>query len=240
MEVNCPQCGAPAPALTETRFYRCTYCASSFTIQGGTGLLQYSFSHERDDRLAWSLLGLFLEGSRVKASVKEISADFTFFPYWSVVMEDGEKRLIPAMGHEFDEIKRVSLPGGDLQFLPEGCDYPSPTISLQEAVRALPSGKVSTGRSLVYIPLYFLVYECEGTIFHSVISPIEQKTYAFATPAGQEDTISVKHILMMGFFTACILAEGFLLKNYLWRVGAVALTFGFFYSVYYTLLKKEL
>jgi len=240
MEVNCPQCGAPAPALTETRFYRCSYCASSFTIQGGTGLLQYCFSHVRDDRLAWSLLAQFLEESRVKASIKEISADFTFFPFWSVSMESAEKRLIPAMGHEFDEIKRVSLPGGDLQFLPEGSDFTPPAIPLQEAVRGLPPDKVSTGRSLVYIPLYFLVYESEGASFHAVVSPIEQKAYALTTPAGEDDALSVKHLLMMGFFAAFLLAEGFLVKNYLWRAGAIVLTFGIFYSVYYPLLKKEL
>jgi hypothetical protein len=190
--------------------------------------------------LAWSLLAQFLERSRVKASIKEISADFAFFPFWSVVMEDEEKRLIPAMGHEFDEIKRVSLPGGDLQFLPKGSDFTPPAIPLQEALRGLPSGQVSTGRSLVYIPLYFLVYECEGATFHSVVSPIEQKTYALSTPTGQDDTLSVKHLLMMGFFTACLLAEGFLAKNYLLRAGVVSLTFGLFYSVYYSLLKREL
>ncbi len=238
MGVNCPQCGAPVEVLTESRFHSCPFCASSFVIHAGAGIARYFLAHERDDQLAWSALAHFLEENRVTAVPQKRHADYAPFPFWLCTLEGGAQQLIPARNHEFSDIAHVALPAGDLQFIPQDAVLLPTTIPLEAALQKLRSK--SSAASLVYVPLYFLTYDCDGGAFHAVASPLDQKVYASARPAGEGTRFPLRYFLMMAGFAAVLSSEGLMIKHLQWRGGAFLATFALFFAVYHTMLEREL
>lgn len=238
MKVACPQCGAPVEALTETRFLRCPFCASSFTVQGGAGLLHYCFAHERDDRIAWSALQEHLEANGADPAIERDSIDLADCPFWLFTLDNGEKRMMPACRHPWGDLPAVTLPGGDLLFVPEGKDLPPPDIPLAEASHKLATGR-SVRQSMVHLPLYFLDYGSAGHSCRAVVSAIDRKVYLLDSPVSLELHIPTAHIVMIAVFAAVLFCEGLAVRNLAWRGAAFAITCAVLYPIYFAMLKRE-
>jgi len=240
MRVSCPQCGASVDALTESRFYRCPFCASSFVVRGGKGVTEYTFRHVRDDRQAWSALSAYLERGMFTEPVERIAVDYLAFPFWMLSRNGDRRTLTPALEHPFPEIDFVTLPAGDLVFLSDDDDYPKPSVSMEEAAERGPEGDVKGTWSLVSIPLYFLTCRAAGQDYTAIVSGPDGRVFALGYPVPTGSSLMVRHVAMIAFFTILLMVEGLLIRGHLVRAGSFLLSFAVFYGVYRIMLKREL
>jgi hypothetical protein len=240
VQVLCPQCGAPVEALTESRFYRCPFCASSFVVHDGKGLAEYTFRHVRDDRQAWSALTSYLETRQFTDPVEQISVDYLTFPFWMVSRNGDRRRLIPAMEHSFPEIALVTLPAGDLVFPDDTGAYPEPSVSPAQAIERMSADEGPGKWSLVFLPLYFLEFRAADQAYTAIFSGPDGRVFAGGHPVPTGTLLPVRHVVMIACFALLLISEGFLIRNHLTRAGAFLLSFALFYPVYRTLLKKEI
>lgn len=238
MPVACPQCGAPVTAQTETRFYRCTYCSSAFVIQGERGIDQYTFSHQQDDRLAWSALAEHLERNRVETAIAKGSVEFLFVPFWGLTLDSGATRIAPAMQPTLPKLSAVTLPGGDLRFPQPDEEFPPPEVSLAVAERGL-NGSTIARRFLVYVPLYLLSYTSQGVPFQALVSGADRKVYAQRLPAARGITIPQRHFLMIGLYAVVLVIEGLAIPRPEWRALTFVLTGLAAWPLCYAILRKE-
>ena len=238
MPVACPQCGAPVTAQTETRFYRCAYCSSAFVIQGEQGIDQYTFSHGRDDRFAWSALAEHLERNRVETALEKGPVEFLFVPYWCFTLDSGANRMVPAMPLALPELSAVTLPGGDLRFPLTSEEFPPPEVSLAVAERDL-TGSSIAGRFLVHLPLYILSYASHGVPFQALVSGADRKVYVRSLPPARGIRIPQSHFMMIGLYVVILVIEGLTIRRMEWRALAFVLTGFASWSFGYTFLRRE-
>lgn len=238
MTVSCPQCGAPHEALTETRFYRCPFCSSSFTVQEGTGLLEYCFAHRRDDRLAWSALEGVLEARGSAAAPERVGGDFRQVPCWLFSFANGGRRLVPALSLSWGPLPPLTLPGGDLLFVPAEAGFPPPEIPLATALQ--PGTEPPARQSLVYLPLYFLDYSCVGIPGRAVVCGVDRKAYLLDdAPAPRRQAVPLAHVALIGAFAAVLVAEALLLRRIPFRAAAFAATLAGSYLLLRLVLQRE-
>lgn len=238
MTVACPQCGAPQEALTETRFYRCPFCSSSFTVQEGTGLLEHCFAHQRDDRLAWSVLEGALEAGGDPVAAERTGCDFRQVPCWLFSFANGTRRLVPAVRHPWGTLPPLALPGGDLSFVPAEAGFPPPEVSLAEAAPA--GGEPPARQSLVYLPLYFLDYSWAGTPGRAVVCGVDRKPYFLdGTPVRRRPTVPLGHAALVGGFAVLLIAEALLIRRLPLRAAAFAATCAGSYLLLRLVLLRE-
>lgn len=240
MRVSCPQCGAPVDALTESRFYRCPFCASSFVARGGKGVTEYTFRHVRDDRQAWSALASYLERGMFTEPVERIAVDYLAFPFWMLSRNGDRRTLTPALEHPFPEIDFVALPAGDLVFLSDDDEYPKPSVSMEEAAERVPEGDARGNWSLVFIPLYFLTCRAAEQDYTAIVSGPDGRVFALGYPAPTGSSLMVRHMAMIAFFAIVLMVEGLLIRGHLVRAGSFLLSFAVFHGVYRVMLKREL
>jgi DNA-directed RNA polymerase subunit RPC12/RpoP len=239
MRVVCPQCGAPIEALTESRFYRCHYCTSSFLVQGGRELPEFVILHRRDDRHAWSALKTWLEISRVMDPIKRDGAEFMQFPFWYDSSGTRERVLVPAREHPFSEVSSVTLPAGDLVYLEEKEEYAEPLVSLSEAVSGCPPGSGEPAWNLLYLPLYFLRYRVDERAYTAIVSGADGRVFAAERPEQSAVSLSSRHLAMMAGYALLLVVEGVLIRDALFRTLAFLVTTGCLYPVFLLLLKRE-
>ncbi len=239
MRVVCPQCGAPIEALTESRFYRCPYCTSSFIVHEGKGLPEYVILHKRDDRHAWSSLEAWLEARRVTGPVDRDVADFMQFPFWYDSAGASDVALVPALEHSFSQISSVTLPAGDLVYLEEKGDYAEPGVPLARAVSGIGHGSGEPSWSLLYLPLYFLRYQVGGIACTAIVSGADGRVFASESPAPTAVSLSLTHLCMMAGYALLLVAEGLSIHGLLFRTLAFAFTTGCLYFAFLLLLKRE-
>jgi hypothetical protein len=239
VQVLCPQCGAPVEALTESRFYRCPFCASSFVIHEGKGLAEYTFRHVRDDRQAWSALTSYLEEHQFTDSVEQIAADYLQFPFWMVSRNGDRRRLAPALEHPFPEISHVTLPAGDLVFLDDTGEYPEPSLLPKQAMEGIPVDERTGTVSLVFLPLYFLEYRTAGQAYTAIVAGPDGRVFATGHPEPTGIRLPVRHMVMIIGFALLLVTEGLLIRSHIIRAGTFVISFAILYPVYRMLLKKE-
>jgi hypothetical protein len=238
VQVACPQCGAPVTAQTETRFYRCAFCASAFVIQGERGIDQYTFSHQRDDRLAWSALAEHLERNRVETALERGPVEFLSVPFWCFTLNNGSNRLALATSLQLPELSGVTLPGGDLRFPQPGEEFPPPEVSLADAERGLNNSAI-TRRFLVHLPCYILAYTSQGVSFQTLVSGTDRKVYALTLPAVKGITIPHSHFLMIGLYVVLLVVEGLAIRRLEWRALAFVLTGLAAWPLCYAIIRRE-
>lgn len=239
MQVLCPQCGAPVEALTESRFYRCPFCASSFVVHEGKGLAEYTFRHERDDRQAWSALSSYLEAGLFTDPVEQVAVDYIAFPFWMVSHNGDRRRLTPAREHPFPEISHVTLPAGDLVFLDDTGEYPAPSISREQARERMPGDEGKGTWSLVFLPLYFLKCRASEQEYTAIVSGPDGRVFAIGYPVSSGTLLPIRHMVMIVCFAFLLIIEGLLIRNHGIRAGTFVISFAILYPAYRMLLNKE-
>ena len=106
MPVACPQCGAPATAQTESRYYRCSFCTSAFIIQEERGIERLTFSHRCPE--ASAVAACRSRGIRVEPGM-EIGYVVTDARTWSVELDWAAERFdqgyyLRMLGKAWEEI----------------------------------------------------------------------------------------------------------------------------------------
>lgn len=239
MQVACPQCGAGINAVTESSFYRCPFCTSSFVVRDGAGIRQYTFLCAQDDRIAWSALAEHLAQIGAAGEIVNVSCELMLAPFWMFALHNGSNRLLYAGNAEQPETCGITLPGGDLMYVPQGMDLPPVDVTLPEA---LSRAGIDEPRqtSLLYLPIYRLSYRYAGTPYEAIVSAADRKCYTVITPPADRMQIPAQHIVMICSFAAILVIEGFAIRDVLWRMAAFALTFAVSYPLCHAMLRKEL
>ncbi len=237
MALSCPQCGAPVEARTETRFYHCPYCISSFVAEQGVGIAEYYLAHGRDDRLAWSALASDLEVEGADPSVEQDGCEYLVVPFW-LSRSDGRQRLVPARRHPwFREISLV-LPGGDLLYVPEGSDFSPPDIPASEAVGD-GAGKEPGSLALVHLPLYFLTFRVGSSDSRAVVSAVDRRVYLLDSLPRRAVTLPLRHVALVAGYALLLVIVGLAVKNHLHRAVAFAVILGVAYPSFHAFLRRE-
>ncbi|RNC73186.1 MAG: hypothetical protein ED859_00315 [Desulfuromonadales bacterium] len=238
MTVSCPQCGAPVEARTDTRFYRCPFCTSSYVAEHGVGIAEYHMAHERDDRLAWSALASTLEREGADPVVDRLGCEYLVAPFWLTRPEGGGRRLAPALRHPWLAEAPLGLPGGDLLFVPEGSGFIPPDIPATEAVGE-EAGRGTTACGLVHLPLYLLRFGTGGRECRAVVSAVDRRACLLDPLPRQGIAVPLRHVALVAGFALVLVVVGLAVHDHLRRAAAFAVVFGVSYPACYAFLRRE-
>lgn len=201
-------------------------------------MLEYCFHHKRDDRLARSALAAALEEAGAEPAKESGKVDYAELPFWHLLLDSGEQRLVPAVRHPWLDQRSITLPGGDLCFIPPDLKPAPPEVDLDAAIAELNRGK-PVEQSLVYLPLYFLTFVSGHVACRAVVSAVDLRPYLLDSPPVKQQAASAAHIALVAGFAAVLLVEALLVKPLLWRGAAFMLTLGIWYVAGLFLLKRE-
>ena len=128
-----------------------------------------------------------------KASLLGVS--FQFFPVWylkHITTGQEEVSLEPAAATSVTELRRLSLPAGDLQKYDSSLDSQSapPTVPLETALTWLQQAHNNAAQvketALVHIPLFTFKYSYKGNTYTAVVEGATGATLANIYPAKAE------------------------------------------------------
>lgn len=237
MTLSCPQCGAPVEARTDTRFHHCPFCTSSFVAEEGVGVAEYYLSHGRDDRVPWSTLASALEGEGAAQSVERLDCQYLVAPFWLSRTGDGQ-RLVPALRHPWLGEVSLLMPGGDLLFVPEGCEFIPPEISAAEALGD-GAGKEPGSLALVHLPLYLLTFRFGDSRYRAVVSGVDRRIHFLETPPRSISAIPLRNVALVAGYALLLVVVGVTVRNHLHRAVAFAVILGVAYLALSAFLRRE-
>lgn len=239
MQVTCPQCGAAITAVTETSFYRCPFCTSSFVVQDGTGIRQYTFTCDLDDRIAWTSLSEALAEMEVRKNIEKVSCEHRLLPFWLFSLPDGTNRLVYAGAADLPGVAGVTLPGSDLEFTTPEMELPHFALTAAGAI-ARAGIKEPLQTSLLYLPMYSLTYRYAGTDYEALVSAADRRCCLAAAPPADRTEIPARHIAMICIFAAILIIEAATIHDLVWRGAAFAGSFAISYPMFYAMLRREI
>lgn len=223
MNVACPRCGARQEVQSETRFYSCSYCRSTFAVESGRRVAEYLADIRPDDRSAWSVLVDHLERGGHRSAVQRKRCRTVVCPFWLVRSNDGGTLFRAAAAMDIPLVENVSLPGCDLIPL---SDSPSPTLPDQPVERVLEAARLSPGEcqvSLVHLPLQVLEYGVDGVDYCCTVMVADWKLYAQLLPPLESTTLPLPRICFLAAYVVLLLVAAVTIRHHLVRGAVFAL-----------------
>jgi hypothetical protein len=220
MNVTCPRCGARQEVQSETRFYTCSYCRSTFALEGGVRVAEYLADSRPDERSAWSVLVDHLEQGGHRSAIQRHRCGTIVCPFWLVRTNDGGTLFRPAATVDVPLLESVTLPGCDLIPL---SDSPSPALPDHPLETVLEAARLSAGEcqvSLVHLPLQVLEYGVDGVDYCCTVMVADWKLYAQLLPPLESAGIPLPRICFLAAYAALLLVAGMAIRHPLVR-GAV-------------------
>lgn len=223
MNVICPRCGARQALQSETRFYSCSYCRSTFAVAGGRRVPEYLADIRPDERSAWSVLTDHLEQGGHRSAVRRGQCGTVVCPFWLVRTSAGGTLFRPAAALDVPLLENVSLPGCDLVPLADNSSYVAPDQPLE---RLLEAARLSAGEcrvALVYLPLQLLEYTVDGVDYRCTVVVADWKLYADSLPPLESTTLPLTRIRFLAVYGALLLVAAVTLHQHLIRGAVFAL-----------------
>jgi hypothetical protein len=223
MNVICPRCGARQALQSETRFYSCSYCRSTFAVAGGRRVAEYLADIRADERSAWSVLTDHLEQGGHRFAVQRSQCSTVVCPFWLVRTKDGGTLFRPAAALDAPQLESVSLPGCDLVPLADNSSYVAPDQPLE---RVLEASRISPGESqvsLVHLPLQLLEYRVDGVGYRCTVVVADWKLYADSLPPLESATLPFTRIRFLAVYGALLLVASVTIHQHLIRGAVLAL-----------------
>jgi len=221
---HCPQCGGELSPDEGQIFITCPFCGSTVFLDKSRIVFHWYLAPTLDEGEARAALNRWMSGN---TTVKDLdtksrvtSQDFSYFPVWYFREQDGSKDLIrlePAAATSVTELRRITLPAGDLRKYEDSVEAQAvaPTVPLATAeswlaqVGANPPAIAET--ALVHIPLYTFKYTYKDQPFTAVVEAGTGRTLANIFPAKAETPyLLVGSLAALVFLClAVVLAAGF-------------------------------
>jgi hypothetical protein len=226
MNVTCPRCGARQELQSETRFYSCSYCRSTFAVEGGRRVAEYLADIRPDERSAWSVLSDHLEQEGRRSAVQRRRCDTLVCPFWLVRKSDGGALFTPAAAIDLPLVEGVSLPGCDLIPVSDSSSLVLPDKPLEEVLEA---ARLSPGEcqvSLVHLPLQLLEYVVDGIAYRCTVLVADWKLYADSLPPLESAGIPLPRICFLAAYVALLLLAAVTIRHHLIRGAVFALLLG--------------
>jgi len=222
MEARCPRCGARQELRTESRFYACHYCRSTFVISDGGKVAEYIADVSAEPEAAWSALHDFLEQNAYNGAFERINDSPVVLPFWLVRCQDGTTLFRPACHYAAPRLELVALPASDLVPVKDNSDYVLPDHTPETYLTETACGDAAMV-SLVYLPLYLLKYAASGKEYVCTVSVADWRVYADVFPQNETMAIEPARIYFLAAYLVALVAVCMLISNMLFRGTAVLL-----------------
>lgn len=199
--IICPQCAGENQISVDDRFIECVFCNSAIYVDKSKVVTHYVVSSNFNQSTAEGNLRRWMAGNfQVKdldklAQISKVS--FYYFPMWYFKTLDisGDRiYLQPATSTSISEIKKISVPAGNLKVFHKKefneSEFMPPDIYLTSAQKWLTDSGVNLTNikeaSLVHIPFFQFNYTHNGSEFTALVESSSGKVYANLWPKKSE------------------------------------------------------
>src|SRR3990172_4956756 len=198
--VTCAQCGGELRPDEGQIFLTCPYCSSTVYLDKSQVVFHWYLAPTLDEARAQAALARWMAGNE---TVKDLDkkaritgSSFEYFPLWYFKHRSaaGQEQIILelAAATSVSEIRRISLPAGDLRKYAdelEGQSHP-PTVPLEAALswvreRRIPTEELAE-RALVHLPIYTFKYMYQDTPYTAIVEGGTGRVFANIFPAKAE------------------------------------------------------
>ncbi len=198
--LTCTQCGGELHPDEGQIFLTCPYCSSTVYVDKSQVVFHWSLAPTLDEAKARASLARWMAGNQTVKDLDQkarlVGHTFEYFPVWLFKRRasNGKEEIMiePAAATSISEIRRLSVPAGDLRRYESSLDSQAhaPSVPLQAAMkwmedRQIPSNEI-VERSLVHIPLYTFKYGYNGRLYTAVVEAGTGGVFANIYPAKAE------------------------------------------------------
>ncbi len=198
--LHCTQCGGELHPDEGQIFITCPYCSSTVYLDKSQVVFHWYLAPTLDEAKARASLARWMAGNQTVKDLDQkarlAGQSFEFFPIWLFKRRepDGKETIYlePAAATSVSEIRRMSLPAGDLRKYEPALDAQAhaPSVPLQAAMkwladRQIPAAEIAE-RALVHVPLYTFKYVYQGQTYTAVVEAGTGSVFANLYPAKAE------------------------------------------------------
>jgi len=232
----CTQCGGELHPDQGQLFITCPFCNSTVYLDKSQVVFHWYLTPTMDEPKARTFLTRWMAGNdTVKDLDKKarlVGVTFEYFPMWYFKRRDarGSEQLFlqPAAATSISEIKRLTLPAGDLRNYDHEADADArqPTVPLQAAQAWMQAQGVRAEEvaesALVHLPVFNYKYAYNGQQYTALVEAATGKTLANIFPA--KDETAYQAVAGLTLVTFLILATIPIIATVGWNEDGLAIS----------------
>ncbi len=197
-------------------FLSCPYCRATVYLDKSRVVFHWAVAPTVNDQAAQASLRRWMAGNQ---TVKDLDRKarlagqtFQYFPLWYVKVAQAGRETVylePATAIAITEIKRLSVPAGDLKPYDAGLDAQArpPDIPYEAVLQRLEERDIKSDAvreaALVHVPLYTFKYTFDGRGYTAVVDAVSGQVFANIFPAKWEvPYVLVGALAFGGYFVA--------------------------------------
>ena len=197
--ISCTQCGGELHPDEGQLFLTCPYCNSTVYLDKSQVVFHWYLAPTLDESRARGSLARWMSGSQTVKDLDQkarlTGSTFEYFPLWYFKRKrGGEEQILlePASATSISEMRRLTLPAGDLRKYDPGLDSQAhpPSVPLSAALGWLEQRQVKSSelaeRALVHIPLYTFKYTYLDQSYTAVVEGATGGVFANLYPVKAE------------------------------------------------------
>lgn len=200
VKINCTQCGGELHPDEGQIFLTCPYCSSTVYLDKSQVVFHWYLAPTLDEAKARTSLARWMGGNQTVKDLDKksrlIETGFQYFPMWYFKRRtpDGKEVVLlePAAAISVSEMRKVSLPAGDLRKYDSSVDPQAvaPTVPLEAALqwqaeRGAPQQEM-VEKFLVHLPIYLFKYVYQGRSYLAITEAGTGQVFANIFPAKAE------------------------------------------------------
>ncbi|HVP21178.1 MAG TPA: hypothetical protein VMS73_04895 [Anaerolineaceae bacterium] len=196
--LNCTQCGGELHPQEGEIFLTCPYCSATVYLDKSRVVFHWFLSPTLTPEQAAGELARWMSGNQTVKDLDKksqvVGQTFQYFPIWFFKVRHADQEveaLQPAAATSITELRRLTLPAGDLKPYDTSIESQSaaPSVPLEAArewlAQSQPGGQVTEG-SLVHVPIYIFKYSYKGNTFTAIVEAGTGMVLANIYPAKAE------------------------------------------------------
>jgi hypothetical protein len=196
--LNCSQCGGELHPQEGEIFLTCPYCSATVYLDKSRVVFHWYLAPTLTPEQAAGQLARWMSGNETVKDLDKksqvVGQTFQYFPIWFFKVRHAQQEveaLQPAAATSITELRRLSLPAGDLRPYDASVESQAtaPSVPLEAArewlLQSQPGGEVSEA-SLVHVPIYVFKYSYKGNLFTAIAEAATGTVLANIYPAKAE------------------------------------------------------
>ncbi len=244
--LNCTQCGGELHPQEGEIFITCPYCSATVYLDKSRVVFHWRLIPTLTPEQAAGELARWMSGNQTVKDLDKksqvVGQSFQYFPIWFFKIRRGDQEtesLQPAAATSITELRRLTLPAGDLHPYDASVEGQAvtPSVPLEAArewlAQSQPGGEVSEA-ALVHVPIYIFKYTYKGNPFTAIVEAGTGMVLANIYPAKAEAPYyTAAGITALTFLFLALLAIGSpLLSGVALVLALIAMPILFFIAVY--------
>ncbi|HEX2981675.1 MAG TPA: hypothetical protein VHO48_15535 [Anaerolineaceae bacterium] len=197
--IPCSQCGGELHPDEGQIFLTCPYCSATVYLDKSRVVFHWYLAPTLDENQARGALARWMAGNQTVKDLDQKSRltgrTFQYFPVWHIKRRVNGKEqveLFPAAAISITELRRLTLPAGDLRNYDDSLQAQAvePSVPLETALgwstQASPEGVQVLETALVHIPLYTFKYTYQKQTYTALVEAGTGAVLANIYPAKAE------------------------------------------------------